>query len=77
MDALSRRKSLVVADFASAFAARNRGIDPSMLRLETNARGWLEEVFVCLNVHFRPQICDRGAESADSVRALKIWRGSR
>lgn len=74
MNALSRRP-LTVGQFARAFAAANRGISPDMVRVQSNARGWLTEVRICLARNFRPQRCPRWQHGARSNERLRIWRG--
>ncbi len=76
MNALSRRKPSVGA-FASAFAKANPGLTPEMLRVTTNAGGWLQEVRICLDRGFRPEQCPKGGGAADARRALRIWRSPR
>ena len=77
MDALSRQPALSVGMLAAAFARANPGIDASMLRVTANARGWLDEVWLCLDKRLAHTRCraNSGGLSADSV--LQIWRGSR
>lgn len=72
MDALSRRP-LDTGDFARAFAAANRGLDPSAVTVHTNGKGWLEEVRLCLSARMRPEPCEA---SGDRGR-VRIWRGNR
>lgn len=71
MDRLSRRQ-LDVDAFARSFAAANR-IDPRGVRVQTNRRGWLEEVWLCLDRRFRPQACPGGRNDGDVD--VRIWRG--
>lgn len=74
MDALSRRP-LTVGQFSSAFAARNRGVDPSMFTVEVNERGWLEEVRLCLGRNFRPRRCPAHMRGSHNRTRMQIWRG--
>lgn len=63
MNGLSHR-SLTVGQFARAFAAANRGMSTDMLRVQSNDRGWLTEVRICLGRDFRAPRCparQRGA----------------
>jgi ribonuclease T2 len=73
MDALSRNRALKVADFASAFAARNPGVGPGMIRVDLDSKGWLEEVKLCLDTRFRPTDCREGRADRDD-RPVRIWR---
>ncbi len=75
MDALSRR-TLTVGQFAEAFAARNRGVSVDMIRVQTNRRGWLTEVRICLGRNLRPTRCPRHARGAPARARISIWRGS-
>lgn len=76
MDALSRRRSLTVAQFRTAFARANPGITAAMVSVATTNTGWLQEVRLCLNTALRYRACEGGAGPGDS-RQLKIWRGRR
>ena len=74
MDALSRR-NLTVRQFAEAFAAANRGVSADMVRVQSNGRGWLTEVRLCLARDFRPQRCPARQRGARPNERLRIWRG--
>ena len=76
MDALSRNRDLRVASFAAAFAARNPGLRPGMMRVSIDTKGWLEEVLVCLDTRFRPTACRQDRADQDR-RPLRIWRAGR
>ncbi|MGP1282903.1 MAG: ribonuclease T2 family protein [Parasphingopyxis sp.] len=74
MDALSRRNQ-TVRQFAQAFAAANRGVSPDMVRVQSNGRGWLTEVRICLGRDFRPRRCPAWQRGARPNERLRIWRG--
>lgn len=74
MAALSRRR-VTVRQFANAFAARNRGLSPDMLRVQTDRRGWLTEVRICLARDARPRRCPAHMRGAAGGSRLRIWRG--
>jgi ribonuclease T2 len=74
MDRLSR-KPLTAGQFRNAFAAANDGVQPDMLRLKVNERGWLQEVKLCLGQSFRPQPCPAYMRSVKADSPVKIWRG--
>ena len=57
MDALARRRDLTDRTLRQAFADANPGVTPDMLRLNLNRRGWLEEVWICLDRDKRPVRC--------------------
>ena len=75
MGALSRRP-LTIGAFRSAFADANPGLENDMVSVKTNARGWLEEVRLCLAANFRPRRCPAGVPRQRANRTLKIWRGT-
>ena len=76
MDGMSRQR-LTVGEFRRAFARANRGIAPDMLAIDTNPRGWLTEVRLCLDDRMRPRACPRHVRDARDDRPIRIWRGGR
>ena len=76
MDGLSRQP-LTAGEFRQAFAARNPGIAPDMIVIDANARGWLQEVRLCLGPRLKPRACGPGDRGVMDGTALKIWRGGR
>ena len=76
MDALSR-KPLNAGQFAEAFAAANPGIPANSVRVTTNARGWLDELWLCLDKSFGYTRCGAGSGGVSASTSLKIWRGKR
>ena len=72
MAALSRETTLRVADFKRAFAGANRGIRESMIAVETNRGGWLNEVRICLARTFRPMRCPAQQRGAPAGARLRI-----
>jgi ribonuclease T2 len=56
MATLARLPDLTVAQFSSAYTSANR-LPAGSVRLNVNKRGWLQEVWVCLDTRFRPQRC--------------------
>ncbi len=84
MDRLSRQykdsknkkgKPLTVRGLADAFAANNEGLRADAIRVQTNPRGWLKEVRVCLGKDFRPRRCPSFVSGARDTAEVKIWRG--
>jgi ribonuclease T2 len=75
MEALSRRGGLSAAALAAALARANPGIAPNMVRVTATRGGWLDEVWLCLDLQLRYARCSReqGGGIASSAR-LKIWR---
>ncbi len=85
MDRLSRQYKdrpnkkgtpLTVRGLADAFAANNEGLRADAIRVQTNDRGWLKEVRVCLGKDFRPRRCPAFVQGARDTAEVKIWRGS-
>jgi ribonuclease T2 len=74
MAALSRRPQ-TTASFTRAFARANPGLRADMIRLNVNRKGWLEEVWLCLDTAFAPRRCPATGEGAQANAPLKIWRG--
>jgi ribonuclease T2 len=77
MNALSRRRGLTAGQFAAAFARVNRGVAPTMMRLTANRRGWLKEVWLCLDKRFQPAACPAHQGGLAPGAPLKIWRRGR
>ena len=76
MDGLSR-KPLNVGQFTAAFAAVNPGVPAEAVRVTTNARGWLDELWLCLDKRFAYTPCKAGTGGLGSNATLKIWRGKK
>lgn len=75
MDALSRTQGLTVGRFAQAFAAANPGLPASAVRVTVNRRGWLDELWLCLDRRFAWERCRADSGGAPADASLKIWRG--
>ena len=73
MNRLSRR-DLDAGSFARHFAAANPGLDAAMIRVDTNHRGWLEGVRLCLDRRFRPQSCPADHNGPPDHAPVRIWR---
>ena len=76
MDALSRRP-LNAGQFAQALARANPGLPATAVRVTTTRRGWLDEVWLCLDKSFAYARCAPGTGGVARATALKIWRGRR
>ncbi|WP_010546217.1 ribonuclease T2 family protein [Sphingomonas elodea] len=74
MEALLRGAP-TVGDFKQAFAAHNRAIPASAIRVTTTREGWLDELWLCLDTRFRYHRCEAGTGGAADDAPLKIWRG--
>ena len=76
MDALSRRR-LTAGALAQAIAAANPGLTADMMRITANRRGWLDEVWLCLDTRFRYQRCPAHQGGLAANASVRIWRGRR
>ncbi len=74
MDALSRAPA-TAGRLAEAIAVANPGVPANAIRVTRNAKGWLDELWFCLDKQFAYTRCkaDSGGVSAETV--IKIWRG--
>ncbi|UAK23324.1 ribonuclease T2 family protein [Sphingomonas nostoxanthinifaciens] len=57
MTSLARRDDLTVGQFVAAFALANPAIGADAVQPRTNASGWLQEVWICLDTRFKPRRC--------------------
>lgn len=74
MEALSHMRDLTAGHLTRAFASANIGLETDMVSVQTNARGWLDEVWICLGRTFRPVRCSADKRGAPAASRLKIWR---
>jgi ribonuclease T2 len=74
MDALSRR-SVDAGKLADAIAGVNPGLPASAIRVTKNARGWLNELWLCLDKQFAYTRCRAGTGGVPANTTIKIWRG--
>jgi ribonuclease T2 len=77
MMALSRRPNLTAGQLAAAIARLNPGMTPRSMRVTTNARGWLDEVWLCLDTRRRYTACPAHQGGVTPNTRVKIWRGGR
>lgn len=77
MDGLSRRGGLTVAALSTVISRANPGIAPGMMRITTTKGGWLDEIWLCLDLNFRYRQCGRDAGGAVQTARVKIWRNER
>ncbi|MBV7255932.1 ribonuclease T [Pacificimonas sp. WHA3] len=75
--ALSRKEGLVAADIRAAFVAVNPGLPAEAVGVDLDNRGWLEEIFICLDLDERPRACAPREYGAHDNRKASIWRGGR
>lgn len=76
MDALSRRP-LTAGGLARAMAAVNPGLPAEAVRVTTDRRGWLDELWLCLDTRFRYVRCRADSGGVTAETAVQIWRGRR
>ena len=74
MDALSRGP-VTAGKLADAVAAVNPGLPASAIRVTKNAKGWLDELWLCLDKQFAYERCRAGTGGVPGNTAIKIWRG--
>lgn len=72
MAVLAARPDLTAGVFAAAFARANPGMSADMMRLNLNRRGWLEEVWLCLDIRFRWRRCPATQGGAAPSAAVRI-----
>lgn len=77
MMALSRRPNLTAGQLAAAIARVNPGITPQSMRITTNKRGWLDEVWLCLDKRRRYAACPAHQGGVKPNTRIKVWRGGR
>ena len=74
MNALSRRP-LTVRGLSQEIARVNTGLQASMMRVTVNKNGWLDELWLCLDMRFKPKRCVAGGGGEAPTARIKIWRG--
>lgn len=74
MNALSR-EPVTAGKLAEAVAAENPGLPASAIRVTKNARGWLDELWLCVDKQFAYARCKAGTGGVPADAAIKIWRG--
>jgi ribonuclease T2 len=79
MDRLSRQVErgtpLTAGGLAAAFADLNEGLPADAVRIKTSAKGWLEEVRICLGKDLKPKRCRAFAQGMRGEATVKVWRG--
>lgn len=77
MNALSRHKGLTVGAFTAAFARANPDMRADMMRVTANRKGWLQEVWLCLDKTYQLRKCPASQGGLKPGVRLKIWRARR
>lgn len=79
MDRLSRQykrgDAITAAGLGQAFANENEDLPANAIKVKTNRRGWLQEVYLCLGKDFMPRRCPNFVRGERDTNAIKIWRG--
>jgi ribonuclease T2 len=79
MDRLSRQVErgtpLTVSTLAATFAELNDGLPANAIRVNTNTKGWLQEIRICLGKDMKPRRCPDSAQGAAEKAVVKVWRG--
>jgi ribonuclease T2 len=74
MAALSRRPGLTVGAFTRAFADANPGVPAEAVRVTVTDKGWLDELWLCLDTRFRYERCRPNTGGKPASTRLRIWR---
>lgn len=74
MAALSRGP-LTVGAFARAMARANPGMPAEAIRVTVTRQGWLDELWLCLDLRLRYRRCRPDSGGAADATPLRIWRG--
>jgi ribonuclease T2 len=69
------REQVNAAGLADAFATYNEGLPAAAVKVQTNRKGWLDEVRICLDKKFKPTACPSFVKGAPDTAEVKIWRG--
>jgi ribonuclease T2 len=77
MMALSRRPGLTAGQLATAIARVNPGMTANMMRVTANKRGWLDEIWLCLDKRRAYAACPAHQGGLTPSTPIKIWRGGR
>lgn len=75
MASLARRPALTVQAFSEAFAARNKGMKATMIRVTTTRGNWLREVWLCMDRAMEFTRCPKKTAGAAREGLLRIAPG--
>lgn len=70
-----RGTPLTAATIAERFADLNDGMSADSVTVKVSAKGWLQEVRICLDRTFKPRRCPSFSRAGSSKAQVKIWRG--
>jgi len=71
------RGPVTAGQLATALARANPGLPAAAVRVTVNARGWLDELWLCLDTRFAYAPCHAGSGGVSPDTLLRIWRGKR
>jgi ribonuclease T2 len=77
MTALATRPTLTVGAFTSAFVAQNPGLRAEMVRVQLNRKGWLEELWLCMDRNVAYARCPSGKPGAAASARMRVAPGPR
>ena len=66
---------LNAGQLAAAIAAENPGLPATAVRVTVNKRGWLDELWLCLDKRFAYAPCHANSGGVPANTSIKIWRG--
>jgi ribonuclease T2 len=70
-------RAQTAASVQRAIAAANPGMRADMMRLNVDKKGWLREVWLCLDTRFKYKSCPAHQGGAKAGDRVMIWRGGR
>lgn len=73
---LALRRPLTVGDLRTAMVQANPGLKREAVGVRLGAGGWLRELRICHDRHYRPAACGRPVQGPADRAPLKIWRGA-
>jgi ribonuclease T2 len=69
------RGPLNAGQIAAAMARANPGLPAQAVRVTVNKRGWLDELWLCLDKRFVYEPCHANSGGVSPATAVKVWRG--
>ena len=72
MQELAARPTLSAREFATAFAAANKGMSADMMRLNVSREGTLSEVWVCMDRKLRYSRCPAHQGGVNDATRIRI-----
>lgn len=75
LDRLSRQDDLTAGNLRDAWIAANPYFPRGSIGIDSNERGWLEEIRLCYDSDWMPTACGRRRYGPADAAPLSIWRG--